>query len=117
MDKRSIVKETCKILLRMFLRTDDIFVYNGIPVILDNIKKLFPEINFDKLTEEINIEINKERLTEHTGKVVLGYKYGNPLTLHSELPLEGSFDVILVFSDGSQEGYSYSNGELTRDRC
>ena len=117
MDKRNMVKEVYKILTKIFLQTNERIVYYGVPVIQDNIKKLFPEINFDKLIEEVNFEINKEMLVKNTGKVVVGYKYGNPLTLHSELPLEGDFDVVLVFSDGSQEGYSYCNGKLTRDRC
>ena len=116
MDKRNIVKEVYKILIKIFLQTNERIVYYGVPVIQDNIKKLFPEINFDKLIEEVNLEINKEMLVENIGKVVIGYKYGNPFTLHSELPLEGDFDVILVFSDGTQEGYSYYNGKLTRDR-
>lgn len=123
MNQRDKVKSVYKLLVEMFLRTDDDVTYWKSQKIIEEFPSLFPEINFDELKNEINGELFN-RDTNHN-EAILGYRYGNLPEIHDSLPdydkeivvVYKDEEIVVVYKNGTTRSYDYFGGELTRPRC
>lgn len=126
MKNKEKVKDIYKSAVRIFLKTNEDITYWESQKIITEFSYLFPEIDFEKLRNEVKEEFSHQFKNELNNKVVaikelcdnpiLGYRYGNPPELHSSLP-DYDEEIVVVYKNGTTRSYDYFNGELTRPRC
>ena len=126
MNRTEKVKDIYRSIVRIFLKTNEDMTYWESQKIITELSCLFPEIDFEKLRDEIRKELFNQFKSELNDKVVaikelcdnsiLGYRYGNPPKLHDNLP-DYDEEIVVVYKNGTTCGYDYFNGELTRSRC
>lgn len=126
MNKTEKVKGIYRSIVRIFLKTNEDITYWESQKIITEFSSLFPEIDFEKLRDEVKEEFSHQFKKELDDKVIvikelcdnsiLGYRYGNPPELHSKLP-DYDEEIVVVYKNGTTQGYDYFNGELTRPRC
>lgn len=126
MNKIEKVKDIYRSAVRIFLKTNEAIAFWESQKIISEFSYLFPEIDFEKLRDEVKQELSNQFESELNDKVVaikelcdnsiLGYRYGNPPELHDGLP-DYDEEVVVVYKNGTTCGYDYFNGELTRPRC
>lgn len=126
MNKTEKVKGIYKSIVRIFLKTNEAITFWESQKIISELSYLFPEIDFEKLKDEVKEELSNEFKNELNSKSIalkelcdnsiLGYRYGNPPELHDNLP-DYNGEVVVVYKNGTTRGYDYFNGELTRPRC
>ena len=126
MNKTEKVKDIYRSAVRTFLKTNETITFWESQKIISELSCLFPEIDFEKLRDEVREEFSNKFESELNSKFIaikelcdnsiLGYRYGNPPELHDGLP-DYDEEVVVVYKNGTTCGYDYFNGELTRPRC
>ena len=114
MTNKEKVKDIYKSIVRIFLNTNEEATYWESQRIMSKLPSLFPEINFNELRNKVRDELFNHNT--HSDKEILGYRYGNSPEIHDSLP-DYDEEIVIVYKNGTTEGYDYFGGKLTRTRC